>query len=297
MKTIRKWIRNLLGFSGREVNGFLILLPLMFIMILVIPAYQVWLSNRTDDFTEEEQTLDSLMAFWDVPSEQSEKEVVPQLFNFDPNKASEEMLRKLGFSEILSKRIANYRQKGGQFRTKRDLLKIYGVDSTFYSKLHNHILLPDTIEKRTTGTNFIRKETKAVFLHFDLNTAATLQLESVYGIGPALASRIIRFRDGLGGFIKQEQLYEVYALDSAVVRKLMDVTFIDKQFVPRKIDLNTASEKDLSSHPYIKRSMANAIVSYRFQHGAFKTVADLRDLAFLKPADIDKITPYLMVKE
>jgi len=306
MNAIRKWIRNVFGFSGREVNGFIILLPLTLFIIMAQPVYRWWVSDRTQDFSEDQKILDSLVSRWEqrqnnVDDQASAKKESVVLFAFDPNKVTIKELEMLGFSKILSTRIANYRAKGGQFRVKQDLLKIYGLDSTFYSKLYAYIRLP---ERKNPG--FAKKETNLrseirrrsgndLLASFDINKADTSQLKSVYGIGPALAARILKFRDGLGGFIKREQVNEVYGLDSTVVERLLKMAFITNDFVPRKINMNVANEKEFSAHPYIKKAMANAIIAYRFQHGNFDRVEDLRKIAMIKPSDIDRILPYLKV--
>lgn len=299
MNFIRKWIRNFFGFSGREINGFIILLPLMLIIIMAEPLYHLWVSNKPLDFSTETRILDSLKTKWESTRVVQENGQKISLFNFDPNKASIEELRDLGFSENLSTRIANYRQKGGQFRVKSDLLKIYGIDSSFYHQLYSHILLPERNDRNfaPTDSSVVKHKRNDLLVSFDLNAADSTQLKSVYGIGSALASRIIRFRSGLGGFTKREQLNEVYGLDSTVVHRLLKVSFIAEDFVPEKININVASEKLLSAHPYIKRNMASAIVAYRFQHGNFHSVDDLRKVSILKPEDVDKIMPYLKVTE
>jgi len=54
---------------------------------------------------------------------------------------------------------------------------------------------------------------------FNLNHATKLDLIRVKGIGDYYATRIIKFRDKLGGYYSRNQLYEVYGLDSIVVEE------------------------------------------------------------------------------
>lgn len=296
---IRKWIRDVFGFSGKEINGFLILLPLTVITITSEPLYRMWLANRTDDFTAEQRYLDSVAQLWTTPAFTDSADVEKTLFEFDPNKISVADMQRLGFSESLSGRIARYRQKGGQFRIKADLLKIYGMDSTFYEQLSAYIRLPEETEraKETQLEKQHVQSQKKRLASFDLNQADTTALKSVYGIGSKLAARIIRFREGLGGFIKNDQVKEVYGLDTAVTRQLLKISFIAEDFTPRKINLNTALETEFSAHPYIKKSTAKAIVAYRFQHGKFSDLQELRKLTLLTAEEIDKIVPYLKIAD
>lgn len=298
MNAVRKWVRDVFGFSGKEINGFLILLPLMVLFVLAQPLYHMWIVAREPDFSSDIRVLDSIRAHLDAHTvEERPEEVV--LFRFDPNKANVQDFRALGFTEILSTRIASYRQKGGQFRVKSDLMKIYGLDTSFYRRLYPYIMLPEHHEKRGGAKETIisgekhNEKSKYTPAAFDLNEADTAKLKSVYGIGSVLANRIVKFRNRLGGFIKVEQLHEVYGLDSVVISRLIEASYIAEDFEPKKINMNAASENEFSAHPYIKRSMANAIVAYRFQHGNFIRVEDLRKLSMLKEADIVKILPYL----
>lgn len=297
---IKKWVGDLFGFSQKEVNGFVILLPLMVLVIVSEPLYRKWVSLREDDFTADERRLDSLVALWHnvepidsgrFRAKHSDR-LHQKFFHFNPNTIDESALSKLGFPKSLSTRIASYRQKGGVFRVKSDLLKIYGLDSTFYKQLYTYIQLPQRIEVRPSGP-----KPGKVALWFDLNTADTAQLKMVNGIGQVLAMRILKFRDRLGGFVGAGQLVEVYGMDSVVVNRLRRVSFVDENFIPRKIDVNTASESEFSAHPYIGRKLARAIVAYRFQHGNFEKVEDIRNIKLVEAAEADKIIPYLKVHD
>lgn len=299
MAFIRKFIRDFFGFSGREINGFLILLPLMLLTISSQPIYSWWQSQQVDDFSNDSRKLDSLVSLWNVRVEDTTRVSRDTLFNFDPNKTSEQDLIALGVASRLATRIASYRQKGGTFRVKGDLLKIYGFDSTLYTRLYPFILLPDkkSPQRETQHEKQSVQSQKNQFARFDINHADTIQLKSVYGIGTKLAGRIIRFRDALGGFIKMEQLNAVYGLDSATVQQLIKKSFVTADFTPRKLNLNTANEQELSAHPYIQRARAKAIVAWRFQHGNFTDARDLSKLKVITDEDIDKVLPYLKIQD
>jgi competence ComEA-like helix-hairpin-helix protein len=122
-------------------------------------------------------------------------------------------------------------------------------------------------------------------------------LRNVYGIGVKLASRVVKFRDALGGFVREEQLYEVYGLDSSVVERALRLFYIDENFVPKQLNINAVSDSTLTAHPYLGRKEARAIVTYRFQHGEFTGLEDLRNILGLDAETIEKIRPYLSVQE
>ena len=266
----------------------------MVVLIFSEPAYRYWFVRQPHEFTKEKDELDSLIKTWKWEEQDSavDKISARRLFLFNPNVTSREEFVELGFSNALTNRIINYRMKGGKFLVKKDLMKIYGMDSAVYKKLFLFIDLPEKIENENVVKSFERKE-KSITVKFDLNTADTSQLIKIYGIGPKLSQRIVIYRNKLGGFISLEQLKEVYGLDSAVIHELFKKSFIEEDFKPGLININTATEKELGDHPYIKYKLAKAITAYRFQHGAYRTVDDLKKIALMDDAKFQKIKPYL----
>jgi DNA uptake protein ComE-like DNA-binding protein len=294
MTRLRAWIRSYFGFSRTETNAFLVLLPLMLLLIFAEPLYRYWFVRQPQDFARETAALDSLMATWKWDSKDSlaMKAPIEELFPFDPNAASRQDFTKLGFSNAVANRIMHYRQKGGRFLVKKDLLKIYGMDSAMYKKVFAYIDLPDKILKQRPAEKIAASE-KAPFEKFDLNTADTSQLIKIYGIGPKLSQRIVVYRNKLGGFIASYQLREVYGLDSGAIHELFKKSLIRENFEPTRIDINRASEQELGVHPYIRYRLAKAITAYRFQHGTYRSVDDLRKVALVDDATFQKIKPYL----
>jgi len=294
----QRLIRNFFGFSRAQTNGFIVLMPLVGLLIFSEPLYRWWKSKTPTDFSQERITLDSLIAHWqpnEINTLTIEEEQPIIRFAFDPNQATEEELRSLGFSIGLSKRLINYRNKGGSFRRKTDLLKLYGMDSTFYFSVEPYLLLP---EKRNEPERVAKQKNEFVPsepVKFDLNQADTTLLKSVYGIGSKLSARIVQHRHLLGGFITSDQLYTIYGLDSAVIDRLLNVSFIQEEFQPRTLNLNEATAEELAAHPYISKRMATAIITYRFQHGKYISIDDLRNILQLNETQLNAIRPYLTV--
>jgi len=294
---LKRWVRNFFGFSRSQTNAFLILIPLMIAFIFSEPLWRWWVASRPRDSSADRQKLDSLIAIWDIRDSvslnSSENKVKASFFSFDPNKASIDDLQALGFSKGVANRILHYREKGGVFKVKSDVLKMYGVDSTHYHQLYAFIVLPEKRESiplyESKPQTFARKPIE----RFDLNLADTAQLKKIYGIGEKLSLRILKYREALGGFIEMNQLSEVYGLDSTVVNRLMKKAFINGEFSPVKIDINAIAQQELAVHPYLSNKDAKAIVAYRFQHGKFGALSDLENILGVEAETIRKIAPYL----
>jgi DNA uptake protein ComE-like DNA-binding protein len=298
MHIIRKWIRYLFGFSRRETNGFLILMPLLLIILFSQPVYEMIIQKGPGDFSHERHVLDSLVALLEKDTLQVSDSLARREFPFDPNTATQTELRTLGFKEEIIRRMMNYRAKGGTFRVKSDLLKIYGMDTASFKRTFDLIQLPASRNlvsfsrdhaspKRTT----IQRDSL-----FDINTVDSVTLLRINGIGPVLSARIVRYRQKLGGFISKSQLSEVYGLDSTVVGRLAASCFINAEFDVRKLNINVLDEAALSDHPYLSRSEAKAIVAYRFQHGNYQTIQDIHKIHSIEEKTIRKIEPYLTVE-
>jgi len=295
MNRIRSWVRAFFGFSRNETNAFIILLPLMFVIIFIVPAYQAYFTAQINDYSKEKIQLDSLITRWqDQEQKDSMYRQTTQAFAFNPNTATREELITLGFSPGVASRLENYRSKGGKFAIKSDLLKVYGMDTAFYQALLDWIDLPAELptripeqKKEFNSTQKLQKQ------KFDLNLADSVQLIAIYGIGGKLSTRIIKYRNLLGGFISTQQLKEVYGLDSIVIKELNDKCYISEGFQPVRIKLNVATEKELAAHPYIKYTMARAITAYRFQHGNFNSIDDLTKIDIIDKEKLEKIRPYL----
>ncbi|KHJ38454.1 comEA protein [Pedobacter glucosidilyticus] len=216
----------------------------------------------------------------------------PVLFRFNPNHLPVEDWIKLGLSEKQAHSIKKYEAKGGKFYKKEDVKKMYAISPAMYQRLEPYIDIPEN--KKETYTIDKKRESfpKKALIMVDVNDADSLQLLNIKGIGPAFASRIIKYRNRLGGFIRKEQLMEVYGLDSAKYVQIENQILIDKEKIT-PIHINTAEFADIKRFPYLSYKQMNAIIAYRKQHGAYKSITDLSKIHILNPEIISKIAPYI----
>jgi competence protein ComEA len=63
-----------------------------------------------------------------------------------------------------------------------------------------------------------------------------------------------------------------------------------------RININAATKDEMKSHPYLKWTLANAIVEYRNQHGRFSSIDDLKNIGAISEEILAKIKPYISLE-
>ncbi|KAA2245667.1 helix-hairpin-helix domain-containing protein [Chitinophaga agrisoli] len=126
----------------------------------------------------------------------------------------------------------------------------------------------------------------------NINTSDSLDLEILPGIGPALAGRIIRFRERLGGFHSPAQVAETYGLPDSTFKKIQPYLRVDNVSL-KKLDINHTDEQSLAQHPYIRYKLAKLIVRYRTVHGPFSDIKGIKNIPLVDDSIYRKIEPYI----
>lgn len=134
-----------------------------------------------------------------------------------------------------------------------------------------------------------------IYSLLELNSADSAQLDKLRGIGPAFATRIIKYRQRLGGYYHVSQLMEVFGMDKERYGILRSQVTLDTNRI-RKLNINTMDKDSLKLHPYIRWNLANLIVNYREKHGKYSAVEDLKKLDLLNDSIYAKLAPYCKVQ-
>ena len=304
---MKHFLREYFTFNRRERNGVFILLSIILILILYLSFSDYFFVREKPDFSKFEKEIsefekqqvpvdsvrDSTPEYsqndYKVFSRKNDNKNRVERFDFNPNNLRDSDWNRLGLSEKQIRVIKNYESKGGKFRTKEDVKKMYCIQPELYSSLEPYIQIPEIaspiIEHQQLTNNH-----QPLFL--ELNSADSIQLDQLKGIGFSFARRIIKYREMLGGFINKDQLLEVYGLDKEKYDGLAANVSVDISKV-KKLNINLIAAEELKKHPYVKYNLANLIVSYRKQHGNYGSVADIKKLNLVNDEIYAKLAPYL----
>ncbi|WP_461486619.1 ComEA family DNA-binding protein [Pedobacter sp.] len=298
---MKKWLINTYGFSKREYNGLLYLVVLILLIAIMPYLYQYYSDKKQPQGISEKLALQKLVLVdryqkktYNYTRNQIEDAATKRpvhYFEFNPNLITEKEWQAFGLSYKQAMSIVNYVKKGGKFYKPEDLKKMYTISPEKYEALLPYVSIPKTEQLSKSNYTYTKKEP----IMIEINSADTLELDKIKGVGAAFARRIVKYRERLGGFYSKEQLFEVFGVDTAKFNEIKDQVKIDLEGI-KKININTVEFDDLKRHPYLSFKQMNAIIQYRKQHGSYNSIADLAKVLILKPETIKKIEPYLQFK-
>ena len=334
---MKKWLNSFFGFTKREQNGLLVLCILI-CLIAVFPwvysefqppvvyhfsDYSKYAETASESSTGNSNSLNtgsrgnpgssytgSQGYKRSAESAAFSLRTKAQYFLFNPNQLATSDWKKLGLSEKQIQVIHHYEDKGGSFRKKEDLKKIYSISAFEYDHLEPYIRIPGTLaspdfykktqyggSKANPGRDYVKKfyppNAKPELRVVELNAADSAQLVDIVGIGPVLALRIAKYRDRLGGFHSKEQLQEIFGIDSLKYAEIKNQVRVEQGSL-RHININTATFEDLKKNPYFSYKQINALIQYKKQHGEYHSIDDLRQISILNSEILLKIAPYLI---
>lgn len=302
---IKSFLFNFFHFNKQERNGVFVLcciILLVFSLRLLMPFF--YNSSEQIQFSSEiikSSHLDSFeinQTSVDLPEKKltSHQSTNPELFIFDPNTVSFDDAQKLGFSKKLSLTLVNFRNKGGKFFKPEDLKKLYGLSSKLYENLEPYILISSIKSSYKRDSVFFNsprnyEKKNSIKSLVELNTADSLSIVYLKGIGPGFTKRILKYRAMLGGFHSINQLKEVYGMTDSTFVLLSSQIKLDAYAI-QKIPINTIDFNSLRRHPYFNFQSAQAIINFRLKHGKLSEV-DIKGLGVFSDEKLNLILPYL----
>jgi len=224
----------------------------------------------------------------DLSKDEAKRIIKP--FNFDPNTLDERGWREMGFTSKQFKVINNYREKGGRFKSSRDVKKMYCISDVEFEIIEVFINIKkqnadvtskiDTEEKsaeKTKREKYKKSNEKKIFNYIDteINSADSVILVANLNIKPWLAIRVVKYRNVLGGYYDKKQLLEVYGFSEKYYQKVEPFVKVDTLLI-KKVNVNNIAFKQLLKHPYFDYETTKLIFNSKPKNKD-KTYADYFD--------------------
>ncbi|MCB8964569.1 MAG: helix-hairpin-helix domain-containing protein [Bacteroidales bacterium] len=296
-------LKQFATYSRSERNGTIVLGVLLLLLIVSTTLLRGLFTRTSEVNTATVEKIDSffnsLKHSGSEPTLSNHSAAVEELtaartvqeFYFNPNTVTLDSLIDLGLSPKQAQVVVNYRSKGGRFRTPDDLSKIHVIDSATFQRLRSWVRIPQNLPVNGNSTSV----TAPVQVKVDLNSADSVALTKLKGIGPGFARRIIAYRNMLGGFYSTAQLSEVYGITPELIAAIEHNVWVDSTTI-RSVNINMATYEHLKNHPYITDYQAKAIVYYRSKRGTIVCEDELLQNKLLPQDRFYKLKPYLTVK-
>jgi DNA uptake protein ComE-like DNA-binding protein len=302
-----KLLRNYLKIDKRQERGLFLLL-LIFMISIFFNYLAPYITLQSNEYLLDSKIYAQKLAIASFESASNSKSFPKEEklllinidHNIDPNEVSKSDLEKMNLPDHVIKNWMKYLEMGGGFKNKEDVLKIYGMNSPVYEQLEKYI----HIKKNNTHHPKVIKNPKPLINEkqiilptiYGINSADSMQLLEVSGIGPFYAGAIVRYRERLGGFRNLQQLMELYKMDSAKLIKMLPQLCLDS--IPiRKLSLNNADFKEILKHPYIDYETTKYIVNKRNKLGKFASLYQLQDPVHFNDSLYQKLLPYIQLDE
>ena len=288
-------IKSHFVFNRSQRNGILLLI-LLISSFLVINYYVDFSEENIMDTASEEiiaiqKELDSLRTI-EIASRK------PKIFPFNPNFITDFKGYTLGMSIEEIDRLLAFRKENKWMNSIKDFKKVTKVSDSLLNKISPYFKFPDWVTNPKSKNKYVKRRFKEKKFRqkIDLNLATQGQLEGVNGIGKVFSKRIIDYRNKLGGFTDDIQLYGVYGLDYQVANRVLNEFTVKTPKEIVKMNLNAISASDIATIPGISFDLAKRIWEYRILNEQIESFSGLQNIEGLTERKLKGIQLYLKLE-
>lgn len=250
----------------------------------------------------------------EAEADSTEQTQTVALHEFDPNTVDSLSLIGFGLAPKQVQTFLRYRRAGAVFRAPESIAKVYGLTAEDVSRLQPYVRIAPEYAERSKPVYYERETVRQKSVanssargkgaeqkrnypekfdrltKVDPNTADTVLLQRIPGVGTWISRNIVEQRKRLGGFHAVEQLLEVKYFSPELLEWFEVDTLTAKI---EKISINTASFQRLNSHPYIAYEQARDLLRYIRLYGRIADIDALRRTGIFAEDELARLQPYL----
>lgn len=294
-----KKLKSHFWYTKNQRNGILFLLALILVLQATIHFTKADLSEEKGSDTTRvlafKKQIDSLKQL----ALETRK---PNIYPFNPNFITDYKGYQLGMSVQEIDRLTQYRKKGLFVNSSKEFQKVTKVSDSFLKVIEPYFKFPDWVQRKTQ-----KKTKKELFNHTlekginiisttDLNLATSNDFLAIKGVDESLSERIIKYRTKLQGFSVSDQLFEVWGIDQETGERILETFSIQTRPNIKKININTASFKEVLKTPYIDYELCVKIFDFRDEVAELQSISELKQIEGFPLKKYDRIVLYLLAK-
>jgi len=288
-------------FNRSQRSGILLLVSLITILISVNYFYNftkpVLIDVNSPQVIALQKEIDSLRL--------AEIEVrKPKRYPFNPNYITDFKAYTLGISPKEFDRLKYFRSKNQWINSVADFKRVTKVSDSVLAEISPLFKFPDWVTNPKPRSNSYEKKrnnnafTELTFVQkIDLNLATLDQLQEVSGVGEALSNRIIGYREKLGGFTADIQLFGVWGLPQNVVKRTLNEFTVKTPKIIKRININSASASDIATIPGVSFDLAKQIWEFVELRERIESVSELEKIQGLSEVKLQLIELYLSIEQ
>lgn len=306
-----KWLREYFQMDKRQERGLMVLAIILLLSIAFNHFAPYMFAKSGESLLKSEVFIENLPTESNpAESEKSIKKARKVMLEidrfFNPNTISLEDLKAMKLPPFVAENWVKYRNSGAVFYHADDVSKIYGLEEDVFAQLKPWIKIEQkqfkkkkTIEKPINENDEKNLDIK-ISIHpaikLGINSADSIELLDVRGIGPFYAGAIVEYRKRLGGFNNINQLMELYKMDSSKFEVMLPQLFLDTVEIT-KISINNATFKEILYHPYIDYETTKYMINKRNKLGKYAALYQLKDSVHMPDSLFKKILPYIKLDD
>lgn len=288
------FLKSHFRYSKSQRNG------IFFLLIFIIFLQGIFFFG---DFSSDENSAVSqteILAFqeeMDSLKNVASAKSIRKIYPFNPNFITDFKGHQLGMSTDEIDKLLAFRAQGKFINSTKQFQEVTGINDSLLAVISPYFKFPDWItSQRNSEKQSANNKIDKSIVKKDINTASAKDLTIVNGIGEKLAKRIIDYRTKLQGFSYNDQIFEVWALDKEVAAKVLQYFEITKPPTIQKINVNTATFKEVLAIVYLDYELTKKIFNYKKQVAEIQSIEELKKIDGFPLEKFNRIALYLEAK-
>jgi len=286
-------------YTKNQRNGILLLLIIIIFLQLIL-HFKNFDSQQMVDLSQPKITsynkqLDSL-------KKKSSKKKKFKIYPFNPNYISDYKGYQLGMNVDEIDRLLAHREQRLYVNSAKEFQTITKISDSLLQKISPFFKFPEWVQKKNNNKNNQQRYIPNSRINVseittvDINKATLKDFTAIEGVDEYISERIIKYRSKLQGFSFKEQLFEVWGLDEQMANKILSTFSIKNKPIIKKVNINTASFKEVLSNPYIDYELCIQIFDYKDEVAELQSISEIKNIEGFPIKKYNRIVLYLLAE-